>query len=248
MNKERKYAISAGILFVIADLVGFLSLPFMAPVNAANYLVSVSTNGGLVATGAVLLFIGGAAAIGIAISLYPVLRKYNEGLALGSVGFRTVEGVFDFIGVLGLLILITLSKQFVGAGAPDSSYFQTIGLMSISGFHWAVNVVKLMAFSMGCLLYYIIFYRTKLIPQWLSGWGVIAAIMTMLSALLVMYGLIAPFSTAQVILNLPILPQELVLAVWLIVKGFNPSSVASISTKGNNPSVIATVSTQISKS
>jgi hypothetical protein len=231
MNKERKYAISAGILFIIADLVGFISFPFMAPVNAANYLVSVSTSGGLVTTGAVLLFIGGAAAIGIAISLYPVLRKYNEGLALGSVGFRTVEGVFDFISVLGLLILITLSQQFVGAGAPDPSYFQTLGGLSISGFHWAVNVVKLMAFSMGCLLYYIIFYRTKLIPRWLSGWGIAAAIMTMLSALLVMYGLIAPFSTAQVILNLPILPQELILAVWLIVKGFNPSAVASISAK-----------------
>ncbi len=231
MNTGRKNAISAGVLFIIADLVGFLSLPFMAPVNAANYLGSVSTNRNLVATGAVLLFIGGAAAIGIAISLYPVLRKYNDGLALGSVGFRTVEGVFDFIGVLGLLILITLSQQFVGARAPDSSHFQTLGVLTVSGFHWAVNVVKLMAFSIGCLLYYIIFYRTKLIPRWLSGWGFIAALMTMLSAVLVMYGLIAPFSTAQVIFNLPILPQELVLAVWLIVKGFNPSAIASQSSK-----------------
>ncbi len=227
MNTAKKNAISAGVLFIIADLVGFLSFPFMAPVNAANYLVGVSTKGSLVATGAILLFIGGAAAIGIAISLYPVLRRYSEGLALGSAGFRTVEGVFDFIGVLGLLILITLSQQFVGAGAPGSSHFQTLGVLTVSGFHWAVNVVKLMAFSMGCLLYYIIFYRTKLLPRWLSGWGIAAAIMTMLSAVLVMYGLIAPFSTAQIVLNLPILPQELVLAVWLIVKGFNPSAIAA---------------------
>ena len=247
MNTERKNAISAGVLFIIADLVGFMSFPFIAPVNTANYLVSVSRNGGLVATAAVLLFIGGAAAIGIAISLYPVLRKHNESLALGSAGFRTVEGVFAFIGVLGLLILITLSQQYVGAGAPDTSHFQTLGVLSVSGFHWAVNVVKLMAFSMGCLLYYIIFYRTKLIPRWLSGWGVIAAIMTMLSAVFVMYGLIAPFSTAQVILNLPILPQELVLAVWLIIKGFNPSLGASISTEGTNPSVATVVSTQMYK-
>jgi hypothetical protein len=76
------------------------------------------------------------------------------------------------------------------------------------------------------MLYYIIFYRTKLVPRWLSGWGIVAAIFTMFSALLTMYGLIAPFSTAQVILNLPILPQELVLAVWLIVKGFKPSAMA----------------------
>jgi hypothetical protein len=84
-----------------------------------------------------------------------------------------------------------------------------------------------MAFSIGCLLYYIIFYRAKLVPRWLSGWGIVAGIFTILSALLAMYGLIAPFSTEQIILNLPILPQELVLAVWLIVKGFNPSVIAS---------------------
>jgi hypothetical protein len=227
MDSYRKYAISAGVLFIIADAVGFLSLPFIGPMNATNYLVDVSTNASQIATAALLLFIGGAAAIGIAISLYPVLRKYYEGLSLGAVGFRTVEGVLDFIGVLGLLVLITLSQQFVNAGAPDSSYFQTLGGLSLSGYHWAVNVLKLMAFSIGCLLYYIIFYRTKLIPRWLSGWGVVATIMTMLSALLVMFGLIAPFSTAQIVLNLPILPQELVLAVWLIVKGFNPSVIAS---------------------
>jgi len=227
MNSYRNNAISAGVLFIVADLVGFMSLPFLAPMNDTNYLVSVSTNGGLVTTAALLLFIGGAAAIGIAISLYPVLKKYNEGLALGAVGFRTVEGVFDFVAVIGLLLLIILSQQFVNAGAPGSSYFQTLGVLVDGGYHLATNVVKLMAFSIGCLLYYIIFYRTKLVPRWLSGWGVVAAIMTMLSALLTMYGLIAPFSTEQVVLNLPILPQELVLAVWLIVKGFNPSVIAS---------------------
>jgi len=225
MDSYRNSAIAAGVLFIIADAVGFLSLPFIGPVNATDYLVSVSTNGSLVTTAALLLFIGGAAAIGIAVSLYPVLRKYNEGLALGSVGFRTAEGVFEFIGALGLLVLITLSQQFVNAGASDTLYYQTLGVLSVSGYHWAASL-KLMAFAIGALLYYIVFYRTKLIPRWLSGWGIVAVIMTMLSALLVMYGLIAPFSSAQVILNLPILPQELVLAAWLIVKGFNASVIA----------------------
>jgi len=215
-----------GVLFIIADLVGFMSLPFIEPMNATNYLVSVSTNANLVTTAALLLFIGGAAAIGIGISLYPVLKKHNEGLALGAAGFRIVEGALDFIAVIGLLVIIILSQQFVNAGAPDSSYFQTLGELIDGGYHLTSSVVKLMAFSIGALLYYIIFYRTKLVPRWLSGWGIVAAIFTMLSALLTMYGLIAPFSTAQVILNLPILPQELVLAVWLIVKGFNPSVIS----------------------
>ena len=227
MPSDRRLAITAGVLFIIADLVGFLSLPFLAPVNATDYLVSVSANGGLVATAALLLFIGGAAAIGIAISLYPVLKKYSEGLALGSVGFRTVEGVLDVIAVTSLLLLITLSQQFVKAGAPDSSYFQTSGVLLVSGFHLVTTAAKLLAFSIGALLYYIIFFQTRLVPRWLSGWGLVAIIFTMASSLLVMYGLIGPFSTEQLVLNLPILPQELVLAVWLIFKGFNPSAIAS---------------------
>lgn len=217
----RRNAISAGILFIIADLVSFLGFPFLAPMHATNYLVSISANQSSIAAGAFLLFIGGVAAMGIALSLYPVLKKYNEGLSLGSVGFRTVEGVFYFVGVTCLLLLITLSQQFVNAGAPDSSYFQTFGALLVSGYRWSMNVVSLLAFSIGCLLYYLMFYRTKLVPRWLSGWGIIAALLTMVSALLAMLGLIAPSSAEQGILNLPILLQELALAVWLFIKGFS---------------------------
>jgi hypothetical protein len=227
MDYYRKIAISAGVLFIIATGADILSSQFLGPITATNYLVSVSTNGGLVGTGALLLFIGGAAATGIAISLYPVLKKYNGGLALGAVGFRTFEGVLRFVSVCTLLSLITLSQQFVKAGAPDSSYFQTLGVLLYAGYRWVGNVGALLAFSIGCLLYYIIFYRTKLVPRWLSGWGLVAGIFTMLSCVLAMVGLIAPFGTEQIVLALPMLPQEMVLAVWLIVKGFNPSVIAS---------------------
>jgi hypothetical protein len=227
MDYYRKIAISAGVLFIIATGADILSSQFLGPITATNYLVSVSTNGGLVGTGALLLFIGGAAATGIAISLYPVLKKYNGGLALGAVGFRTFEGVLRFVSVCTLLSLITLSQQFVKAGAPDSSYFQTLGVLLYAGYRWVGNVGALLAFSIGCLLYYIIFYRTKLVPRWLSGWGLVAGIFTMLSCVLAMVGLIAPFGTEQIVLALPMLPQEMVLAVWLIVKGFNPSAIAS---------------------
>jgi hypothetical protein len=226
MDYYRKLAISAGILFIIYDIVDFSSFPFLGPVNATNYLVNVSANSGLVGTGALLLIIGGFCGIGIAVSLYPVLKKFSAGLALGAVGFRVSEGVLRFVAVCGYLLLITLSQQFVQAGSPDSSYFQTLGVLVKAGHDW-VNGVSLLAFSIGALLYYIIFYRTKLVPRWLSGWGLIGVIMSMASVALVTVGLIAPFSTTQIILNLPILPQELVFAVWLIAKGFNPTVIAS---------------------
>ena len=133
MNYFRKLAISAGILFIIYDIVDLLSFLFLGPVTAPNYLVRVSENAGLVGTGAFLLLIGGACASGIAISLYPVLKKFHAVLALGAVGFRISEGVLRFVSVCALLSIITLSQQFVKAGAPDSSYFQTFANRKSSG-------------------------------------------------------------------------------------------------------------------
>ena len=231
-DSYRKLAISAGVLFIVATGADMLSALFLGPRDAADYLVAVSANRGLIGAGALFLFIGGAAATGVAISLYPVLRRFSAGLALGSVVFRTFEGVLRFVAVsLGLLLLISLSQQFVNAGAPDSSYFQTLGSLLVAGYRWVANVGALLAFSIGCLLYYIIFYRTRLVPRWLSVWGIVGAILTMASALSVMLGLFEPMSTGQIVMNLPIMPQEMVLAVWLIVKGFDPYVIAS--TGGN---------------
>ena len=226
MDYFRKLAISAGILFIIYDIVDFSSFLFLGPVSAPNYLVSVSENSGLVGTGALLLIIGGFCGGGIAISLYPVLKKFNAGLALGAVGFRVSEGVLRFVAVGGYLLLITLSQQFVQAGAPDSSYFQTLGALVYAGNRWG-NLLSLLPFCIGALLMYIIFYRAKLVPRWISGWGLVAAILGMLSVVLVLIGVIAPFGTEQVLIAIPMLPQEIVLGAWLIVKGFNPAVIAS---------------------
>ena len=166
--------------------------------------------------------------------LYPILRKYNEALALGAVGFRLMEGVLYIVSVIGLILLLTLSQEFVKAGTPDSSYFQTLGVLLLAGYNWVGNVPLLLTWCLGALMYYYIFYQTKLIPRWLSGWGIIGIILCMVASLLVMFRLLDPLSTIQVVFNLPILLQEMVLAIWLIVKGFNPSAIASLFAKTDN--------------
>jgi len=231
MNNFRKLAISAGILFIIYTSLDVLSFLFLGPVNSTNYLVSVSENASLVGAGAFLLLIGGACASGIAISLYPVLKKSDPVLALGAVGFRISEGVLRFVSVCILLSITTLSQLFVKAGAPESSYFQTLGELLLAARGWVSHVGALLAFSIGCTLYYIIFYQTKLVPRWISVWGLVFGILGIVSCALVSTGLIAPFSTVHVFMLIPMLPQEIVLAVWLIVKGFNPSAIASLSAK-----------------
>ncbi len=78
-----------------------------------------------------------------------------------------------------------------------------------------------MVFSLGALMIYYVFYQSKLIPRWLSGWGLIGSVLYLVVPLLSMFG------SELAILTLPLALQEMVLAVWLIVKGFNPSAIAS---------------------
>lgn len=231
MNQNKKIAVTTGILFIIATVASISSLPFLASVNSSNYLADVSQNENQVITGILLTLIGAFASASIAISLYPLLKKYSQGLALGAVGFRLIEAVFYIVGVIGIVLLLSLSQEFVKAGAPSSSYFQTLGVILLSGYHWAGNVAGTLAFYSGAMMYYYIFYRTKLIPKWLSGWGLVAVSMGIVASMLVMFQVVGSMSTVQVVLNLPIAVQEMVLAVWLIVKGFNSSAIASAEQK-----------------
>ena len=230
MNTYRKAAIIAGVLFIIGTVAGLLMV-FTGPVlDASNILISVSANENQVRIGALLALIMAFACAGIAIWLYPVLKKHNEALALGAVGFRIIENVLGIVSAICLLSLVPLSQEYVKAGAPDASYFQTLGTLLL-GARDSISNIHLIPFCIGALMYYYVFYQSKLIPRWLSGWGLIAIIMNLASALLVLFDLIGHFSTVQVVLSVPIGVQEMVLAVWLIVKGFNPSAIASLSAK-----------------
>lgn len=225
MNTNRTTAIIVGVLYIIGTVAGVLSV--VSIIDDPDYLIKVSANENQVIIGAFFQFIMVAAYVGIAISLYPILRKYNEGLALGFVGFRIIAGVFIIIGVISLLLLLTLSQEFVKAGAPDSSYFQTLGGLLRAGRDLVNHVAMILALSLGGLMYYYIFYQTKLVPRWLSGWGLVGTTLTILASLLLMFRLIGLITPIYMVFNLPMALQEMVLAVWLIVKGFNPSVIAS---------------------
>jgi hypothetical protein len=230
MNSYRKNAISAGVLFIIGTVAGVLSLPFLGIVDKPDYLTKIAANENQVIIGALLLLIMAFACAGIAIWLYPVLKKQNQALALGAVGFRIIENVLVIVSAIWLLSLVPLSQEYVKAGAPDASYFQTLGTLLL-GARDSISNIALIPFCIGALMYYYVFYQSKLIPRWLSGWGLIAIMMNLASALLVLFDLIGHLSTVQVVLSVPIGVQEMVLAIWLIVKGFNPSAIASGSAK-----------------
>lgn len=229
---DRTIAAVVGVLFILGTVPALLVLPLYGnTVNATDHLTAIATNEGQMIIITATKFLMGIACAGIGLALYPILRRHNKGLAFGAAGFRLIEGALDIVGALLLVILMALSREFVQAGAPASSYFQTADVLINAGTDWLQHVAVLLTFSIGALMYYIVFYQLRLVPRWLSIWGLVAITLTIISALLVMFHLVTPFGTIQIILNLPILPQELVLAVWLIVKGINPSAAASLSTK-----------------
>jgi hypothetical protein len=239
---NKKTAAVVGVLFILGTVPALMSLPLgLNTVNAQDHLTAISTNAGQMIIFTAIKFIMGVACAGIGLALYPILKKYNEGLAFGAAGFRVIEGMTSVVGALLYVALLALSQEFVKAGSPASSYFQTADVVINAGIGWCRDAAMLLTFGIGALMYYVVFYQYKLVPRWLSVWGLVGITLTIISALLVMFHLLPPFGTIQVFLNLPILPQELVLAVWLIVKGFDSSAVVSLSAKTSTNELLSAV-------
>ncbi len=229
MNSNRKIAIIAGVLFIIGTVAGILSI---APaIDAPDYLIKASANANQVIIGAFFQFVVATAYVGIAILLYPILRRYNESLALGFLSFRIIAAVFLIIGVTSALLLLALSQEFVTARALDSSYFQTLGGLLRTGRDLVNHVAMPLTLIVSALMFYFILYQTKLVPRWLSGWGLVGTTVSIWATLLVMFRLIKIITPIYIVLAIPWALQEMVLAVWLIVKGFNPSAIASETSK-----------------
>jgi hypothetical protein len=175
--------------------------------------------------------IAAGSAYGTAVMLFPVLKRNIESLALGYRGLRLIENVFYIVGALSLPIILTLSQGYVAA-ASNASYYQLLGTLLLALHDWSIWMGTLIFFGLGSLTLNYLLYQSKLVPRFLSVWGLIGA------ALVLLYGLLGLFSLTHnmissilTILAIPIAVQEMVFAVWLIVKGFNPSVIASLSAK-----------------
>ena len=232
MNNNRKTAIIVGVLFIIGTVAGILSVVFTSSIlNAPDYLMKVSANENKIIIGALFVLVMGFALAMVPVMMFPIFKKHNEVLALGYVVFRgALETVTYIASVICWLFLLILSQEYVKAGAPDASHFQTLGALLLKG-NDSISTILVIVFSLGALMLYYLFYQSKLIPRWISGWGFIAILLHLVTGFLILFHLQSPFSTINIVMNLPIFLQEMVMAVWLIGKGFNPSAIASGSIK-----------------
>jgi hypothetical protein len=157
-----------------------------------------------------------------------VLKERNAGLALGSVVFRTLEAAFYLVGDVCLLSLSTLGRQLTSAAAAERATLGAIGGVLVS-VHDHAGLLAVFAFCVGAAMYYSLFYQSRLIPRWLSGFGIVAIVLMLAACMLSLFS--GNRITSYIPLALPIAVQEMLLAVWLIAKGFNPSAVACLPAK-----------------
>jgi hypothetical protein len=229
MDTNRKTAIIVGVLFIIATLFLFVGEAIYGPVLLSpDYLENAYSNRTIAILGILLEFACVLAIPLIPVFLFPILRKHNEALALGYFGFRFLEAVLFVLVQINKLSLISVSQGYLNDGGTNAAYFQNAGSAVLSWNAWNFFFYVLF-FTSGALMLYWVLYQSKLVPRWISAWGLIAAVMLMAGTLVEMLELLSgfPAGTKELIYAAPIAVNEMVLALWLIVKGFNPAALES---------------------
>ena len=237
MNTYRKNAVMTGVLYFLGTVFGasggiiggkvLTSLIAGKPLVGVDMLSLVAANSSRLTWGAFLTLMMGISLVAMTVFLYPVIRKASKELAMGMILFRgAMEGVFYCLSTLSFLTLVVVGNTYVATGS-DSAVLQTIGDL-LYQFATLKAPVSSIIFLIGATCIYLVFYRTRLIPRWLSVWGFIGVATSMAAALLNFFHMDPGIGFY---LEMVIAPQEIVMAVWLIVKGFNPSAIAGLSAK-----------------
>jgi hypothetical protein len=227
MTSDRKTACIVGVLYIAGTVSGALSLIFIDPVRKAqDLLIGAAAGGTPIILGALAMAVMGLALAMIPVLMFPILKKQDEVLALGYVVFRgALETISYLAAAAGWLLLLPLSQAY-RAGGPDAGSLRAIGALLLDAKE--IGSVGTILFCLGASMFYFLLYRSRLVPRWLSAWGLLAVIPYIAAGVLSLAHLLDPRSMISTVLDVPMAVQEMVLAVWLIARGFNPRVIASL--------------------
>jgi hypothetical protein len=217
MESQRKNARFAGILLLMGWS-GVFIFPFISVLDGANFPMNIAGSGNTLVWGALIHMFMVFACSGIAVFLYPTLKKENPALALWAVVLRAVEAVLGLAAATMLLMLTGLGPQFAQAGPEALAALKSLGVLLRSAYHLIGNAPGTLAFCLGAFIYNYLFFRARLVPRWISAWGFIGAAVSIVSAVLVILGVSS--TSVGFIVELSGGVQELALALYLIIKGF----------------------------
>lgn len=204
---------TTGALFLTATASGVLSAVLLWPLDGLSSARAIADTATRTTTGALMVLVMIAAIALIPAVLFPVLKEHSEALALGYVVARLLEVVLMLPAVAGPLILVAL--------ADDGAHLDAARALVETQDVWGYAASSIF-FCLGALLLNVLFYRSRLVPRWLAGWALVAVVPYLADACLVLFGVLTVSSTVHGLLVFPLAVSEMVLAVWLLTKGFRP--------------------------
>ena len=217
--RRRTTARTVGLLFIIATGAGVLSVVLLGPQESLNSPDLVADHRFRLTASAIAVLIMAAAIAMIPPMLFPVLKEHGEGLALGYVVTRSVEVVLLLPAAIGPLVLVAAAGD---GAADDATHFQTLRIFTRTYETWGPPATAVF-FCLSVVLLNYLLYRSRLVPRWISVWALAAAVPYLSAGFLVMFGQLTLSSTLYNVMNLPLALNEMVLAIWLLVRGFAPA-------------------------
>ncbi|WP_130736278.1 DUF4386 domain-containing protein [Flavobacterium sp. J27] len=217
----------AGLLIIMGMVAGILSIS--PSVDSVNYLTEAAANFNQVIMSALFQFILFLMYLGFAIVLYPIIKKYNKSLALGFLSFRIIAGVVLLIGTVVLLSILVLSQEYAENTLENLRVLEALGNVLKTTRDYTNHVFMVFVLSIGNLMLYVLFLKSKLIPKWLSVWGLLGGILSIIASTLLLFKIIDVITVEYLVLNVPTALFEIVLGFWLLLKGFSKEHIISVS-------------------
>ncbi len=219
MGTYKSTARAIGILFIVASAAAIIGGTLALPATEPDFLSEAAGSETRVVIGLILELVLALAVFAMAALFFPILKKQHEGMALGYVATRTLEGVLIAAGTISAALMLTLSKGF---GLDSSAAgVEPVAEVLFAAREWTYWLGPMAVFSVSALILNSLLYRSRVVPTWMSIWGFVGGVLLLTSALLEMFG--NALGGWQAIFTAPIGLQEMALAVWLIVKGFDMS-------------------------
>jgi hypothetical protein len=228
VNSNRRIAVLAGVFFIVAAVAAIIGLALEGPVlNDARYIVAASGDDTRVILGAFFEVILAISVIGTAVTLFPIVRRQSEGIALGYVAGRVVEALVIVVGIISVVSVVKLRQSFAGATGAEAITLVAIGKSLVVVHNWTFLFGPNLALGPNTLMLAYLMYRSRLVPRVIAVLGLIGGPLIFASGTAVLFGLYGQQSVWGSIAAIPVFAWEMSLAVWLIVKGFKAAPMMS---------------------
>ncbi|MGW0563221.1 DUF4386 domain-containing protein [Streptomyces sp. NPDC003016] len=232
MVSTRRTAVAAGAFFLVTEVAAIGGLVLYGPVlQDAEYVLGPGADT-RVFLGALFEIVLAAAVVGTGVVLFPVLKKQNEAAALGYVCARLLEAAVIIVGIISVLSVVKLRREFEGAADSDAASLATAGKTLVAIHDWTFLMGPNFILGANSLVLAWLMYRAGLVPRFIAVLGLVGGALICASATGVMFGLYEQVSVAGSVAAIPVFAWEVSLAIWLIAKGFKPAALLDGGSEG----------------